>query len=133
MNISIKITDPKDMRPEVDGVDWFWEPNGDLTVQIAPMSDWRREFLLGIHEVVEAVVCRHTGVSQKAVDAFDQEYDKTHPTDCNAGDDPLAPYHREHTLATAVERMLAYALFVQWGDYDSELAGKYPGPSHKKP
>jgi hypothetical protein len=132
MNITIQVVDPKEMRPLVDGVDWHWLPNGDLMVQLAPMSDWRREVLLGFHEAVEAVLCKHNGVSQQAVDAFDVEYDKTHDTDCNAGDDPLAPYHREHTAATAVERILAYALSVQWGEYDAELAGKYPGPSHKK-
>lgn len=133
MDVHIVITDPKDMRPEVDGVDWRWDEKGNLQVQISPMSDWRREILLGIHEAVEAIVCKHTGVSQQAVDAFDKQYDLTHSTDCNAGDDPLAPYHREDTLATSVERMLAYALNVQWGEYDAELAASYPGPRHKKP
>lgn len=133
MNITIKITDPKDMRPQVDGVDWFWEPNGDLQVQIGPMSDWRREVLLGIHEAVEAILCKNNHVPQAAVDAFDQEYDKTHSTDCNAGDDPAAPYRREHCFATAVERMLCAELGVNWKDYDDELAASYPGPRHKQP
>lgn len=131
MNITIKVVPPSEMRPSVDGVDWYWE-NGNLEVRVAPMSDWRREVMLGFHEAIEAVLCQFNGVSQQAVDAFDTEYDKTHSTDCSAGDDPLAPYHREHTLATAVERMLAYALRVQWGEYDKELADSYPGPSHKK-
>jgi len=119
------------MRPEVDGVDWFWDENGDLQVRVAPMSDWRREVLLGIHEAVEALVCKHTWVSQEAVDNFDREYDNTHATDCNGGDDPLAPYDRAHTLATCCERALAFALDVQWGDYDRELSTTYPGPRHK--
>ena len=132
MDIHIVITHPKKIRPAVDGVDWFWDRDENLQVQIAPMSDWRREVMLGIHEVVEALICKHTGVSQKAVDDFDKEYDATHSTDCNAGDDPLAPYDRAHTLATCCERALAFALDVQWGEYDSELSTEYPGPSHKK-
>lgn len=131
MNISIQVVDPSVMRPEVDGVDWFWESNGDLRVQVAPMSDWRREFLLAIHETVEAVMCKHNGVSQESVDKFDQEYDKTHSTDCNAGDDPAAPYVREHCFATAIERILCAELEVNWESYDKELADTYPGPSHK--
>ena len=134
MDISIKIVEPKNMRPEVDGVDWFWESNGDLQVQVAPMSDWRYEVLLGLHEAFEAVCCKHLGVSQAAVDKFDQQFDKDHPNepDLNAGDDPLAPYDRAHTVATACERVLAFALDVQWGDYDTELAKNYPGASKKQ-
>lgn len=133
MNVSIQVVDPKTMRPEVSGVDWFWDEKGDLQVRIAPMSDWRYEMLLGIHEAVEAILCKHNGVSQQSVDVFDQEYDKTHSTDCNAGDDPAAPYKLEHTYATAVERIMAGAMRVCWKTYDDELAREYPGPSHKKP
>ena len=120
------------MRPEVDGVDWFWKPNGDLEVQIAPMSDWRYEMLLAVHELTEAIMCKHNGVSQQQVDEFDKEYDKTHSTDCNAGDDPAAPYKREHCFATAIERILCAELDVDWLTYDTELATEYPGPSHKQ-
>lgn len=133
MNITIKIVPPSEMRPEVDGVDWYWDEAGDLQVRVAPMSDWRRETLLAIHETVEAIMCKHNGVSQQAVDAFDQEYDKTHATDCNAGDDPGAPYVREHCLATAIERILAAELDVNWLSYDTELSTTYPGPRHKNP
>ena len=133
MNAHITIVEPKHMRPEVDGVDWFWTPAGDLEVQIAPMSDWRYEMLLAVHELTEAIMCKHNGVSQKQVDEFDTEYDKTHDTDCNAGDDPAAPYKREHCFATAIERILCAELGVDWKHYDDELASSYPGPRHKAP
>lgn len=131
MNINIQIVDPKEMRPEVDGVDWYWDADGNLQVRVAPMSDWRYEVLLAIHETVEAIMCKHNGVSQQSVDVFDQEYDKTHDTDCNAGDDPKAPYVREHCFATAIERILCAELDVNWLTYDTELATSYPGPRHK--
>ncbi len=133
MNIAIKVVPPSEMRPTVDGADWYWDENGDLQVRVCPMSDWRRETLLAIHEAVEAVMCKYNGVSQQAVDAFDIEYDKTHATDCNAGDDPAAPYVREHCLATAIERILAAELEVNWESYDKELASTYPGPSKRTP
>lgn len=131
MNIHIKVIPESEMRPEVNGADWFFDSNGDLQVRVSPMSDWRREVLLGIHEAVEAIMCMHNGVSQAAVDAFDLEYDKTHAFDVNAGDDPKAPYVREHCLATAIERILCAELEVNWQEYDQELASTYPGPSKK--
>lgn len=119
------------MRPEVNGADWYWDSNGNLQVRVSPMSDWRREFLLQLHETVEAVFCRFNGITQAEVDAFDIEYDKTHTFDVNAGDDPKAPYMREHCFATAIERIAAGVLQVNWQEYDKELAESYPGPSKK--
>lgn len=115
----------------MNGADWFWDDKGDLQVRVSPMSDWRHETLLAIHEAVEAIMCKHNGVSQSSVDEFDVEYDKTHTFDVNAGDDPKAPYVREHCLATAIERILCAELDVNWETYDRELAGRYPGPSKK--
>lgn len=131
MNIVIKVIPESEQRPEVNGADWFYDGNGDLQVRVSPMSDWRKEALLGIHEAVEAVLCKHNGVSQASVDAFDLEYDKTHTFDVDAGDESAAPYVREHCLATAVERILCAELQVNWKDYDDELKRSYPGPSKK--
>ncbi len=132
MDIIIKVIPESKQRKEVNGADWFFDKNGDLQVRVSPMSDWRYETLLGIHEAVEAIMCKHSGVSQASVDKFDQEYDKTHPIDLNAGDDPAAPYVREHCLSTAIERILCAELDVNWLHYDTELATDYPGPSKKK-
>lgn len=135
MDILIRVIPREQHRPEVDGVDWFYDNNGNLQVLVSPIAggDWRDVALLGIHEAVEALVCKHLGISQAAVDKFDQQYDKDHPNepDLNAGDDPLAPYDRAHCMATCVERGLAFALDVQWGEYDKRLAEGYPGPGKR--
>lgn len=131
MNLICKVIPESEMRAEVNGADWFWDEHGDLQVRVSPMSNWRYEVLLMIHELTEAVMCMHNGVSQAAVDKFDLEYDKTHTFDLDAGDDPHAPYVREHCLATAIERILCAELDVNWLSYDTELAQSYPGPSKK--
>lgn len=131
MNVTIKVIPESEQRSCVNGADWFFDDTGDLQVRVSPMSDWRREVLLGIHEAVEAIMCKHNGVIQESVDAFDLEYDKTHTFDLNAGDDPAAPYVREHCFATAIERILCAELDVNWLAYDTELANSYPGPSKK--
>lgn len=131
MNINIKVIPESEQRACVNGCDWFWDAQGNLEVRVSPMSDWRREVLLGIHEAVEAIMCKYNGVTQESVDAFDLEYDKTHTFDLNAGDDPSSPYVREHCFATAIERILCAELGVNWLSYDTELANSYPGPSKK--
>ncbi len=134
MDIVIRVIPEEQQRKEVSGADWFWDADGNLQVRVSPMSDWRMETILAIHEVVEAIMCKHTGVTQQAVDVFDQKYYETHTDDCNAGDDPAAPYKKEHTYATAIERILAGVLDVDWFTYDKELATEYPGPlAVKKP
>jgi hypothetical protein len=132
MDITIKVIPDSEMRPTVSGADWYWDDNGDLQVRVAPMSDWRRETLLAIHETVEAIMCKHNGVTQASVDVFDKEYYETHECDKDAGDDPQAPYVREHCLATAIERILCAELDVNWKSYDDELGATYPNPLDKK-
>lgn len=131
MNIHIMIIPESEQREVVSGADWFWDSKGDLQVRVSPLSDWRYEVLLGIHEAVEAIMCMHAGVTQQQVDEFDQEYDKTHTFDVNAGDEEAAPYCRQHCFATAIERVLCAELGVNWKKYDDELASTYPGPSKK--
>lgn len=161
MNISIQVIPDSQMRPEVSGADWYFEYEFHcdkcglafmektshpqkcskcnewlkirewLQVRVSPMSDWRREMLLAIHETVEALMCCHNSVTVAQVDKFDQEYDKTHTFDLDAGDERDAPYRHEHCLATAIERILCAEFGVVWSEYDKELAESYPGPSKK--
>lgn len=119
------------MRPGVSGADWYFDEDNHLQVRVSPLSDWRYEALLGIHEAIEALLCLHNGVTVGQVDKFDQEYDKTHSSDLNAGDDPACPYRKEHSLATAAERLMAAEMGVVWSVYDQELSDTYPGPSKK--
>lgn len=133
MNIHILVIPESQQRKEVNGCDWFFDDRCDLQVRVSPLSDWRREALLGIHEAVEAIMCKHNGVSQQSVDEFDQQYDLDHPeeADLEAGDDPMAPYVLEHCYATAIERILCGVLRVSWKSYSDELIKSYPGPSKK--
>jgi hypothetical protein len=90
------------------------------------MSDQRYEFLIGMHEVIEAYLAIYAGVSPDAVDRFDKAYEaKRKPgDDSEPGDDPRAPYHREHVFASKVERLLAQELGVNWSVYDREVSSK---------
>ena len=97
--------------------DWLWPNEHNLLIRVSEMGNWRYEMAVAIHEVVEALLCKEGNVSEAAVDAFDMAYDG----DGEPGDDPTAPYHRQHCFATAVERMLIAALGVPWAEYDAAV------------
>lgn len=120
-DVHIQIIEGSDLGRGFTGADWFWDEQGNLQVRVSRLNDWRKEFSLAIHEAVEAALCKHNGVSQEAVDVFDREYEKIHWTDLDAGDDPDAPYRREHCFASACERMLIAEFGVSWKEYDDDL------------
>lgn len=121
-DIHITVHPTADLGRGFTGADWFWDERGDLQVRVSQLNDWRHECALGIHEVVEAMLCKYNGVSQASVDAFDREYERTHVSDLNAGDDAYSPYRREHCFATACERILAAELGICWDEYEKELS-----------
>lgn len=104
--------------------DWYFDEAGNLTIKVSKLSDWRREALIAVHELVEVLMCKHAGISQAVVDTFDMEYEKTrHPdNEEEPGDDPAAPYVKQHCVATGIERILAAELGVNWKDYEEELS-----------
>lgn len=76
------------------------------------MSDRRYEFLVAMHEVIEAFLCKTRGVTQQRVDAFDTGPGKDLD---EPGDDPRAPYFHEHQFASKIEKLMAHELRVNLG------------------
>lgn len=122
MNITIK-TIPHSQQKYPTVGNWGFADNGDIWIEVSELSDWRREALIAVHELVEVLMCKHDGVTQEAVDKFDIEFEKNrHPDNVDEpGDDPSAPYLKQHCIATGVERILAAQLGVPWKDYELEL------------
>lgn len=99
--------------------DWFFDTDGTLHIKVSKLSDPSHEYLIVVHELIEVLLCQHDGVSQEAVDAFDKAFSADR--DEEPGDDPGAPYRKQHCFATGVERMLAAELGVDWKAYEQEL------------
>jgi len=81
-------------------------------------------FLVALHEQIEAWLCLKRGITQECVDAFDQAFEAARPdgnTD-EPGDAPDAPYRREHRFAESIERLVAHELGVDWAAYEAALA-----------
>ncbi len=102
--------------------DWF-ERKGVQRFCVSKMPDWRWEFLVVIHELIEWALCRHEGIPEKPITAFDEQFEKKrklgyYHIEDEPGDHPDAPYRRQHFLATSIERILAFALHVDWAQYE---------------
>lgn len=114
MRIEIVSQEPSAMRYPTVG-DWQWLPDGSLRVDVASYGgNTAGELLVALHEVVEAFLCQRNGVTQEQVDQFDI----SHPELEEPGDNRDAPYHKEHLIATRVEKSAAFAL-VDWDDHES--------------
>lgn len=118
MKIIIEDIPHKRQRYDTAG-DWFYTGKGKKrTLHIKVSATKKPEFakLVAIHELVEVMLCERDGVSQREVDAFDFAFKPSEVND-EPGDDPNAPYQRQHNFATAVERMLCAAMGLKWDDY----------------
>src|ERR1035437_1380048 len=124
MNVKIEVIDHAKQRYSTCG-DWFFDKRGNLTIRVSKLSDWRREMLVAFHELAEVMICKHRHISQASVDRFDKQFEKDrakgkHGEDDEPGDDPKAPYRREHFSATNVEAILSVELGVDWAKYEEE-------------
>jgi hypothetical protein len=108
---------------EKSGSTTEWSPKDTLVIRVSEMSDWRYEALVGLHEAIEAILCKQAGVTEAQVDAFDLSYEHIRkPGDTSEpGDDLHAPYHDQHHTATIIEEMLAMDLRVDWESYEKEV------------
>lgn len=103
-----------------------WQFGGDtLTIRVSDMGNPDYEFLVGIHEAIEAwlAVKRSGPEVEKALDVFDMQYEKDRKEGDNSepGDDAKCPVYLEHQVATGVERILAGLLGVDWNTYNSSV------------
>lgn len=119
----------EDVRNEQAG-DWrFTNPflGNYLYATSVPLKDSRHRFLIQFHEMVEAVLCAHRGISDYQVTEFDEMFEKEraqglHSPTAEDGDDARAPYRKEHFTATTMERMMAAELGVDWAEYEKAIA-----------
>ena len=117
LQVRLRVIPEKQQRYDTVG-DWMWSQN-TLEIRVSREvadKDPRYAMLVFVHELIEALLCRATGVTTAQVDAFDM----SHLQADEPGADPSAPYHRQHIAAEAAERALARNLGVDWKQYVGE-------------
>ena len=103
--------------------DYTTDGFGNIHFRVSDLGNWRYELLVSIHEIVEKFLTLEAGVKEEDIDAFDILYEHTRHKDSyvEPGDDPTAPYHTEHVIATNVEKYLAGILGVNWETYEKVI------------
>lgn len=125
MNITIKTIPHNEQRYPTCG-DWWDDEQGNLEIRVSDMGNPDYEALVALHELVEVLQCRKRGITTAQVDVFDKQFEKDReaglrgPED-EPGDDPQAPYRREHFFATNIERLVSGELDVDWNDYANSI------------
>jgi hypothetical protein len=103
--------------------DWIVKQPEEIEIIAGRLPDPRHSFLIAIHELIEAELCRMRGITDEAVTKFDAEFERTRIDGFDeAGDHTSAPYHREHVFATNIERLLAAEMGVNWVEYEIAVA-----------
>lgn len=115
-NIAIITIPHKEQRYETVG-DWQYDVQNNLEIHVSDTHDVNLNFLIGLHELIEAHLCKQSYITQEEVDAWD----KAHDGDIEPGAIRNCPYYRQHLLATVVERMIAGELDVDWDEYEKAL------------
>lgn len=79
--------------------------------------------MIAVHELIEVLLCKAAGVTQEDVDKFDLNFEKKRKKgdDSEPGDDPKAPYYKQHKFATKIERLLCKELGENWNWYETDI------------
>lgn len=119
--IDIQFVPAEQMRYSTCGD--YQEFHDHYKISIVKMDDWRYEFLILFHELLELAWVLWKGVNIDDIDAFDMQYEKDRQPgdDSEPGDDRNAPYHEGHVWATVCERIAAKVLHVRWSQYEDAV------------
>lgn len=121
MKVTIKVIPHTSQRYETCG-DWQFTDDG-LLITVSKLGNLYEEMCVAVHELCEVLMCMKKGISQLEVDKFDKAFEKKRKSGDTSepGDDPLAPYNRQHIVATVIERILAHELEIDWKEYEEAV------------
>jgi hypothetical protein len=122
LKIEIRTIKHKQQRYPTVG-DWILDDRGVLVICVSDLGNPDYEFMVGIHEALEAYICLKRGITADMVDDWDMGEGKDLE---DPGSHPKAPYHKEHMLALKIEQMIARELGVNWKKYENKLAKVCP-------
>lgn len=98
-----------------------------IEVTVNKMADPDSEFVVMLHELVEAYLCRKRGITSEEVGNFDRLFEEEraqgkHDNMAEPGDDPRAPYLHQHQAATVIEMLVFHMLGGHWVSHCKGIA-----------
>ncbi len=121
-------TIPHDQQRYESVGDWRYMDDGGLLITVSE-TNAKYEFLVAVHELIEAMLCNFKGIKEEDVTDFDLNFEsmrEDYPVivgDKEPGDEDAAPYTHEHKMASQVENWLARSFGVDWAEYEKTLNG----------
>lgn len=114
---------PSDFHVYPTAGNWIFTKHGTLVVFASHFKNPIHTFLVALHEMVEATICKIDGISTEQVDDWDCDYEKNRKPGDNSepGEHKLCPYRRAHLAALRVEMLAAVELGVDWIKYEDAL------------
>lgn len=118
LNIEIKTIPDGEQRYNTVGD--YWKEGNKEIVRVSDMDNWKYEILVATHEVVEEALCKARGINDDDITNFDEQYEieRKYGVIDEPGNDPRAPYYKEHQFATKIEKLFAEELGVDWDEYN---------------
>jgi hypothetical protein len=112
--------------------DYWRDEDGVWHFQVSDAKNPDFEFLVFIHELVEWYRTEKGCIPEPAISEFDEQFEEEtrqgmHALDDEPGDDPRAPYYKEHQIATGFERMMCAILGVDWDQYEDTYQAIWRG------
>ena len=103
--------------------DYWIDSDGTWQIRVSEMNNWKYEMAVAIHELWEQSLCFDRKIQEKDITAFDIEFEKNRKKGNldEPGDDPNAPYVKEHCSATGIERLFISEVNENWKDYDKAV------------
>jgi hypothetical protein len=100
--------------------------DGTWWITVSDLGDPKYNFLVALHEVTELYLTQFADIKEEDITNYDLYYEAAREqglVDINSepGFSTNAPYRRQHTIATAIEMMLAAELEVDWLEYDRKV------------
>lgn len=123
--ITIEVIHHDKQRYETCG-DWYYNEAGELVIKVSETTT-KYEFLVAIHELIEAVLCDFKGIKEEDVTAFDKQFEDMrieYPDivgDKEPGNEDNAPYFHEHAMASRVENWLVTSIGVDPVQYEKTI------------
>ena len=109
--ILVKVIPHRRQRLKNGDVADYVEMSKKTVIATSDMGNDDFNFLIQLHEFVELFLITKAGIAIKTID----DWDCKHPD--AMGDDPKAPYHKQHCQADQIERFAAKVIGISWTDY----------------
>lgn len=99
----------------------YYEKDGIEHVIVSELADKRMMQMVVLHELIEKFLTEARGIKEEDI----LVYDTAHADSDEPGDEPDAPYYKEHFFAETVERLICGQFGINWDEYCDTIASLY--------